>query len=155
MSDLLDSIAPPTKVEYDALLRPLSETKFWVTMCAVLGFLMSVFMLIVGLFFLVGVPAISAFLGGAEAEIAAMGASFGIFIGLIYVIVGGILFMPPLYLYRYAKSISKAERSGEYTDIIEALRFQKSFWKFAGVIVLIYLIFMAIFIFFGLIAAFL
>jgi hypothetical protein len=116
----------------------------------VLGFLMSVFMLIVGLFFLVGVPAISAFLGGAEAEIAAMGASFGIFIGLIYVIVGGILFMPPLYLYRYAKSISKAERSGEYTDIIEALRFQKSFWKFAGVIVLIYLIFMAYSSFLGL-----
>lgn len=155
MSDLLDSNASSTNIEYEALLSPLSETKFWVKVCAVLGFLMSIFMLIVGLFFLVGVPTISTMLGGAEAELAAMGAGFGIFIGLIYMIIGGILFMPSLYLYRYAKSISNAERSGEYTDIRDALRFQKSFWKFAGIIVLIYLIFMAIFFLFGFMAAFL
>ncbi|MFC4699702.1 hypothetical protein ACFO4O_05985 [Glaciecola siphonariae] len=127
----------PQNNQFDELITPLSNTKFWVKLCAILGFIGSGFMLLFGLLILIGMGGMASFFGQENNGLAG---GFGIFVGIMYIVLAAIFFLPPLFLFRYGKSISKAESSKNYVDIVDALTHQKSFWKFIGIIVVIYLV---------------
>lgn len=122
----------PDSTETSHLLAPLNSTKPWVRLCSVVGFIFAFFMLIagIGLFFI-------------GSDIPNMPFS-GAVIGVIYLLMALLYFMPSLYLFQYATAIGVAQATQSMADIANALNYQKSFWKFAGIMVLVMLVIFAL-----------
>ncbi len=126
----------------NSLLEPLINTKFWVRICSIAGFVGSGFMVIAAVFLM--------FMGGAIVEAGAgMPAGFGFGMGIVYLLMALLYFMPSLYLHKYAGAITTAQESNSKDDIKVALEYQRLFWKFVGILTLVMLIIAGI----GIIAA--
>lgn len=120
----------------------LRRTKGWVRFLAVIGFIGCGFMLIAGLFMLIGMGAVMSGSGNT----AAIGAPF-FMIGILYIVMAAIYLFPCIKLNQYASSIGRLMNSQSNIDLETALNAQRSFWKFMGVIMLIILsIYVLIFI---------
>jgi len=119
----------PDATNTSGLMAPLLLTKPWVRLCSVLGFVSTVFIVLAG----IGLMA-----GGA----ATAGIPYGTGVGVAYMLMGLLYFMPSLFLFKYASAIALAQQSGSSTDIAVALGHQKSFWKFAGVVALVMIVLM-------------
>lgn len=135
-----------SSAQFSELLNPLLDTKLWVRICSIMGFIVTGLMILMGVFMMVGM---SAFSGLNSAEFGGLGAGFGIGLGLFYILFSLLSFFPSLFLHKYAGAISSAQRSQRAADIALALRYQKSFWKFVGVVALIYLAFLGLFLVIG------
>jgi hypothetical protein len=129
--------------DIDELLQPLLATRPWVRLCSIMGFIMTAFTVLVGISLMVGM--------GAIAGSGAYGVGFGIGTGLVYVLMSLLTFFPSLFLFKYASAITQADRSQNSEDIRVALRYQKSFWKFIGIVTLIYLVLFGVVLVFGII----
>jgi len=123
-------------------LEMLLMTRPWVKFLAVLGFIMAGLMfaaaalyIIMGLLMLVG--GMSA---GAPPGMGAAGAALGLGVGLFYVALAVLYLFPPLFLWRYGNRISDYEMTRNVADLTEALRQQKAFWRFVGILALVFLI---------------
>ncbi len=126
----------------NSLLEPLINTKLWVRICSIAGFVSSGFMVIAAVFLM--------FMGGAMTESGAgMPAGFGFGLGVVYLLIALLYLMPSLYLHKYAGAITTAQESNSIDDIKVALEYQKSFWKFVGILTLVMLVIAGI----GIIAA--
>ena len=108
-----------------AVLAALRQTRPWVLFLAVLGFLAVALLICLGGAFLVGGGLLPA-QPGQPLPLPALGAVY-LVLGLIYV-------LPPVYLWRYGTSISALLRSGAVTDLETALLRQRSFWRFVGIL---------------------
>jgi hypothetical protein len=60
-----------------------------------------------------------------------------LFIGLMYVVMTLLYFVPSLHLGHYASSIGRLVQSGTEDDLEEALGRQRAFWKFVGIMVIV------------------
>lgn len=120
----------------------LNATRPWVKFLAILGFIGMAFMAIVGLFMVFGLSRIPMQPGGQT-----MSPLFG----LVYLVFIAFYFMPCLFLYRYGKSISAIPGTGQ-SAFEDALRHQKSFWKFIGIFTLVILSLEVLFMVIGLLA---
>ena len=69
-------------------------------------------------------------------------ASMMIFFGVTSMLI----IYPTLKLSKYASNISKLAQSQSFTDLTAALAEQRRFWKFYGIITLIYLSFALLFV---------
>jgi len=47
-----------------------------------------------------------------------------------FIVIGAIIFVPTLYLYKFATKTSKAIDSGDTSGLTEGLKNMKSYWKF-------------------------
>jgi len=121
----------PESTEISELIEPLIATKIWVRLCSIMGFIFTFFIVIGGIGLLAGGSAIP-------------NMPFGAGIGVLYLVMGVLYFMPSLYLHKYAGAISQAQASQNSADVLAALKYQKSFWKFAGILVLLMLVFMLV-----------
>lgn len=121
----------PDSTDTSDLMAPLLLTKPWVRLCSIMGFVSTVFIILAG----IGLMA-----GGA----ATAGIPFGAGVGVAYMLMGLLYFMPSLFLFRYASAIALAQQSGSSNDIAMALGHQKSFWKFAGIVMLVMIVVMFI-----------
>jgi hypothetical protein len=61
-----------------------------------------------------------------------------------YLLMGLIQFPPVLFLHRYASRIARLAASGAPDDLEDALRAQKSFWKYVGILTVVVMILYAI-----------
>lgn len=138
-----------SSAQFSELLNPLLDTKLWVRICSIMGFIVTGLMVLMGVFMMVGM---SAFSSMASAGMGGLGAGFGIGLGLFYILFSLLSFFPSLFLHKYANAINSAQRSRSAADIALALRYQKSFWKFVGIVALIYLAFMGLFLVIGILA---
>lgn len=118
----------PDSTDVSELIEPLIATKIWVRLCSIMGFISTFFIVIAGFGLMVGGSAIPNMPLGAG-------------LGIVYIAMGLLYFMPSLYLHKYAGAISQAQASQSSADVLAALKYQKSFWKFAGVLVLIMFVF--------------
>ena len=128
------------------VLSTLRQTQPWVRFLSVLGFVVSALMVLMGLG--ASVFAASA-LHGAH--------SGALFVFLLYIPMGILYFIPSLFLFRYASCINALWTNRTVRHLEDALRAQKSFWKFVGILTLIvialyFLAFVAAFVF-GIIGA--
>jgi hypothetical protein len=57
-----------------------------------------------------------------------------------YLLIGLVQFPPVFFLHRYAGRIAKLAASGAPSDLEDALRAQKSFWKYVGIFTLVVMI---------------
>lgn len=131
--------------DIDELLQPLLATRPWVRLCSIMGFLVTAFTILIGIALMVGAGAM---MGGT-----AYGVGFGIGTGLVYVLMSLITLFPSIYLFKYASAITRADNSQLPEDVRQALVYQKSFWKFIGIITLIYFILFGVLMVFGFIGA--
>ena len=103
----------------ETALGYLNQTRPWVKFLAILGFI------VLGIIVLCGL----AMMSGSVMNAPGFGAAFGI----LYLVLALLYYMPCLFLYRYSKAISTIPSTGQ-AGLEEALKQQKSFWKFMGIL---------------------
>lgn len=107
----------------------LRQTKPWVRLLAVLGFIGIGFMILGSL----------AMLAVSSASHSAMPLGAGVGIMLVYLVMAGFQFPAALFLNRYASRIGTLVDSGSPEALQEALAAQKSFWRYVGILTLVFI----------------
>jgi hypothetical protein len=120
------------------VLKHLKQTKPWVQFIAVVGFVGTGLLFIIGLLLILGAGVLSSL-----SQDAFGGLPLGI-VGLLYAALACLYFFPALYLKRFAAGIRKALAGDPMKGIEEAIKHQKSFWRFAGIMLLIAILMLAI-----------
>jgi GYF domain 2 len=114
----------------EGALEMLRLTKPWVRFLAVLGFIMMGLTILGGIgfaiFSLVGMGT-----GNSQMALPMVG------MGLAYVVMAAFQLPPVIFLNRYASRIGRLLESGSADDLQEALKAQKSFWKYVGILTLV------------------
>jgi hypothetical protein len=112
-----------------SMIESLRATKPWTLLLAILGFISVGFMVLCSFPLLIG----SCFLPYQETEV-----PFPLFfLALFYLLMGLVYFFPSYFLLKYANSIGRFLRGGGQLSMEQALAYQKSFWKFVGILGLI------------------
>lgn len=115
----------------------LDETRPWVRFIAILTFLVAGLMLMGGL----GLLAFSVLGGLAATDRAGFGAIGGAIGGgllaSLYVVMALLYLAPGTYLFRYASAIARLRATASGGALEEALKHQKSFWRFVGILTVI------------------
>ena len=117
-----------------SMIDALRKTKPWVRFLSILGFVNSGLIFLLALFFVLGAGMLQ------RAGSSALGGIPAMLIGFVYVIVAAIYIAPALFLFRYADGIQKALAGDLVNGMEYALKNQKSFWTFAGILTLIVII---------------
>jgi len=123
--------SPDTTDNLESLIAPLMATKSWVRFISILGFIGCAFIVIGA----VVMMKLTGNIGHGQFGQAASG--FTSVISIFYLIAGILYFVPSYYLFKYASAIAAATLSRTVDDISIALNYQKSFWKFAGILILV------------------
>ena len=117
----------------------LREAAKWAKFLSILGFIGSAFAIIMGLFAGSIMSALTMFGAGAFEEASgldgagAFGTGVAIIFGIVFVLVGVLYIFPSLYLYRFSEKTRIALATMDSRTLTEALKNQKSFFKFWGV----------------------
>ncbi|NWK56862.1 hypothetical protein HW115_14660 [Verrucomicrobiaceae bacterium N1E253] len=119
------------------IINQLVRTRGWVRLCSVVGFIGAGFMLLGGLFMVIGGAALP--LSSGPGQSAAYGAGMIAGMGIFYLVFALFYIYPSLRLWQYASSISRLQHSQQTVDLETALDRQRSFWKFVGLMISIIL----------------
>lgn len=109
-------------------LNYLSEIGKWSMFFAILGFIGIALMILVGFF---AGTIFSALPESSEMPIP------GFLFGLIYIVLGGVYYLPMKYLYNFASKISVAIRKKEAPLLEESLLNLKAHYKFMGIMYIV------------------
>src|SRR5262245_25981125 len=126
MTDEPMTPVPPLPPERSAIAAPLHRTQPWVRFLGIMGFVLAGLMLLVGL------------VGGAASY--AIGRTEMLPVMVMYPLFGALYVIPSMYLLRYADNIKRFLASTHEQDLAGALEAQRSFWKFAGIMTIVWLI---------------
>ena len=116
----------------------LKQTRPWVRFMSIIVFIGAAVSLLVGLMsFLFEV---TGSLFGAQDEVFGGLRGGGFILGLVYFVLA-ILYIPPgIFLTRYAAAIRTLESTGTSKALENALKYQKSFWRYIGMLTVVSLI---------------
>jgi hypothetical protein len=114
------------------MIESLRATKPWAQLLAILGFIAVFFMVLGGLLTLIGFSQMPHHQEGPFPFF--MMGFFNILLGVLY-------FIPSYLLLKYATSIDRLLGGGGQDSMEKALSYQKSFWKFAGIMGLVSIVF--------------
>jgi hypothetical protein len=121
-----------------AMIRYLKETSPWLRFIGILGYIGAGFCLVVGIVLAIvllvtglGRTAITGF-----EDLAGVASTF---MGLIYIVLGALVFFPARFTHRFGVKIRNYLLSGAEKDLEEALKNNRSLWKFNGILVIVYL----------------
>jgi len=146
-----ETVAAPLKPLVDqgaiteTMLIHLKNTSPWLRFVGILGFIGAGITVLWGILFLAlgsimgqiwsSIPGIETF-----SEISGdLGAFSGILVGLLITGAAALIFFPSLYVYRFGVKIRSYLRQGREQDLELAFGNNKSFWKFVGILYIIYL----------------
>ena len=108
----------------------LRATRPWTLLLSILGFLFVGFSILTGLALLFGRSLLP-----TPADAPPL-----ILTGIINIAAGIMYLVPSIWLLKYSSSIGKFLRGGGAIELGNALAYQKSFWKFVGILTLISII---------------
>jgi hypothetical protein len=129
----------------ESMLESLQATRPWVKFLAILGFIFGGLMTVAGLMMSVAFSFIPAKTGLPH--------FFGPVFGVLYIVMAIFFYvLPCLYLLRYGSAITRIPESGQ-AAMEEALRQQKTFWKYMGIFVIVVLVLYVFFFIGGITAA--
>jgi len=116
----------------------LNQTRPWVRFLSIMFYILTTFTLLGGLTVLI--VTMSGNLFNSENNAFGQLPGGGFELGLLYLVMA-ILYVPPgIFLSRYASAIKTLE-STPASDVLErALKYQKSFWRYVGILTVIVLI---------------
>jgi len=112
----------------EQMIQSMSSTKTWTKLLSIIGFITAGLIIIVGIIFMI--------FGGAifskEAE-----APYAVLIGIAYILMSLLYIIPSRYLFMYSSALSRFLGAKSELELESALSYQKSFWKFWGILFLI------------------
>jgi hypothetical protein len=133
----------------DTMLRYLREASPWLRFIGILGYIGSGLMCAGGLIF-----AIVLFAGvSLFEELGAIAGGLGGFIGLLYLALGALLFLPARFTYTFGAKINSYLLGNSERELELAFRNNKSLWKFYGILCIINLAFVPLMVIGGIVAA--
>ncbi len=123
----------------------LRQTRPWVMLLGILGFLLAGLMLLGG----VGITIFTMIAGGGGG--AAPRIASAVAVGVTYAFIALFYIPPSLYLVRYANRIKEFLTAPSAAGLQSALSAQKSFWKFVGIAMLVIMLFYGVVLVIGVI----
>ncbi len=126
----------------------LNQTRPWARFLSIMVFISAAFTLLGGLMvILVGIT--GNLIGGGNETLSQLPGG-GFTLGLVYLVMA-VLFVPPgIFLSRYASAIKTLESTPSALALEKALKYQKSFWRYIGILTVVYLVVIAAVIAFSL-----
>ncbi len=137
-------LTPELNVDYLAVTH-LKETARWAKFLAIVGFVFCLIIVIVAIFSGSFLSNMSGGLGSTGPQ-SLMGAGV---MAAIYIVVGVIYFVLSLFLYRFAGKMQVALQATDQDSFNAALYNLKLVYRISGIIVLVYLAFVALAMVFG------
>jgi hypothetical protein len=113
-----------------AMERYLREAAPWLRFIGVLSFIGCAFMFLGGITFLIMAVALPGF-GGGWGD---LGGGLG---SVAYIVSGALMFFPARFTYNFGAKIRRYLQSGAEDDLEQALKNNKSLWKFNGILYII------------------
>ena len=110
----------------DSMMDSMRSIKPWTKLLAILGFVGVGLMVLFGVAFMVFANMLQQQKNAPPPAL-----------GYIYILLSILYFFPAFYLYKYSASIGAFLKSNGSLDLESALSYQKSFWKFVGIVALI------------------
>ena len=107
--------------------KSLRATRPWTRLLSVLGFIGTGLMILAGLGVIVG----KSFIPVSEK------APPLVFMGLFYILASVFYLVPSIWLSKYSTAISAFLKAGNAIELGKAIAYQKSFWKFIGILALV------------------
>lgn len=129
--------SPPTLNVDEQVRDYLTGSAKWAKFLAIVGFVISA-LIVVAAFFM------GTFMSAMSRENAFMRMGGGIGITIMYLIFALLYFIPCLYLFRFATRTERALRQNLQESFLESLGILRRFFKFVGILTLIYLIIVAL-----------
>lgn len=111
----------------EQMINHMRSTKLWTKFLSIMGFIMAGFMVIMGVFII--------FAGNLFTKGASPGLT--IFMGIFYVLFSIFYIIPSLYLFKFASALNRFLSDRKDAEMEAAISYQKSFWKFCGILCLI------------------
>jgi len=140
----------------ETMLIYLKGASPWLRFIGILGFIGAGITVLYGIAFFAFVPIVGRVWGeipGFKQFSAFMGAAFGGTMAVFLMGVAVLVFFPSLFIYRFGDKIRSYLRTGTEQELELALKNNKSFWKFIGILHIIELAFIPLLIIGGIIAA--
>ena len=138
-----DNLKPPQEFYgpiTPLMIEHLRATKPWVRLMSIVLFI-SVGLILVGAVVILLVPTT---MGGS---------GLSLLIAVVYLALGGLYLFPAYFLHQFASAIRNLDQGGGDVAMEEALRSQKSFWRFVGIMTLVVICIYAIIIVFAMLGA--
>ena len=134
----------------------LNQTRPWLRFFSVMTFIAAGVMAIAGIAMIVmgigtGIPGIPSGAQGSRV----LGAMGNVAAGFFYILLAFVYIAPGIFLSRFAGAISLLDKTRSPQALEDALRNQKSFWRYVGILMIIGLVLGAILTVFATFAAFL
>ena len=134
-----DAGAEKNKAVLNYIMNSLRATRPWTRLLSILGFIGT------GLTVLLGLGII---LGKDFLPVSPKAPPL-IFLGIFYILTSVLYLIPSIWLSKYSSAIASFLKGGDSVQLGNAMSYQKSFWKFVGVLVLVSIVFAVL----GIIAA--
>ncbi|MGD0021890.1 MAG: DUF5362 family protein [Smithellaceae bacterium] len=109
----------------DQMINSMPSIKSWTKFLSIMGFIGTGFMVLLGIFVI--------FAGNLIPKAANIPAVMGIF----YIVAAIFYLIPSVYLFKYSSAIGRFLGTKSEFEMESALSYQKSFWKFLGILCLI------------------
>jgi len=130
----------------ETMLGYLNEASPWLRFIGILGFIGAGLSVVGGIIFAITTSVVPDITGGMV--------NFPVWIfALIYIGIGSLLFFPARFTYNFGTKIRSYQFSGSDDDLEQALRNNKSLWKFQGILYIIYIALIPFLIIVGIIVA--
>jgi hypothetical protein len=121
----------------------LNQTKPWVRFMSVMIFISSAFMALAGIALIMLGIGTSA-LYGTRGPFGSLARGGNIAAGFFYIILAILYMAPGVFLSRFASAIKLLQTSRSAQALEDALRYQKSFWRYVGILTIIGMVLMVV-----------
>jgi hypothetical protein len=125
-----DTSMDKNKAILNYIMNSLRATKPWTRLLSILGFIGTGLTILMGL---------GMMLGGSFIPISPKTPPLE-FLGILYILTSVFYLVPSIWLSKYSSAIASFLKGGDSVQLGKALAYQKSFWKFVGILVLVFII---------------
>jgi hypothetical protein len=122
-----DTSVDKNKAILNYIMKSLRATKPWTRLFSILGFIGTGITILVGLGLMVG---------GDLIPISPKAPPLA-YLGIFYILTSVFYLVPSIWLSKYSSAIASFLKGGDSVQLGKALAYQKSFWKFVGILALV------------------
>jgi len=112
------------------MVNSLRATRPWTRLISILGFIGVAFSILAGIAMIIGRNFFS--ISDKAPPLA--------FVGIIYMLTSVFYLVPSIWLSKYSSAISSFLKESDAIQLAKAIAYQKSFWKFVGITVLVFIV---------------
>jgi hypothetical protein len=125
-----DTSVDKNKAILNYIMKSLRATKPWTRLLSILGFIGTGFTILLGL---------GMMLGGNFIPIPPEAPPL-VYLGIFYILTSVFYLVPSIWLSKYSSAIDSFLKGGDSVQLGNAMAYQKSFWKFVGILMLVFII---------------